>query len=160
MRYFDLGRQLDFLAHGETPFTPAISLYYALDVALDMLIEEGLEKRVERHSRLAGRFYSVLDAMGLKAFADPRFRSNTVIAGLYPDGLDDKLFRKRMNEEHDIVIGAGFGAMKSKMFRIGNMGEVSTAHVNRTAAAMALTLTKSGHQVDLERLAAVLDASS
>jgi aspartate aminotransferase-like enzyme len=160
VRYFDLGRQLDFLAHGETPFTPAISLYYALDVALDMLIEEGLEKRVERHSRLAGRFYSVLDAMGLKAFADPRFRSNTVIAGLYPDGLDDKLFRKRMNEEHDIVIGAGFGAMKSKMFRIGNMGEVSTAHVNRTAAAMALTLTKSGHQVDLERLAAVLDASS
>jgi aspartate aminotransferase-like enzyme len=160
VRYFDLARQLDFLAHGETPFTPAISLYYALDVALDMLIEEGLEKRVERHSRLAGRFYSVLDAMGLKAFADPRFRSNTVIAGLYPDGLDDKLFRKRMNEEHDIVIGAGFGAMKSKMFRIGNMGEVSTAHVNRTAAAMALTLTKSGHQVDLERLAAVLDAPS
>ena len=160
VRYFDLARQLDFLAHGETPFTPAISLYYALDVALDMLLEEGLEKRVERHSRLAGRFYSVLEAMGLKAFADPRFRSNTVIAGLYPDGLDDKFFRKRMNEEHDIVIGAGFGAMKSKMFRIGNMGEVSTAHVNRTAAAIALTLTKSGHQVDMKRLAAVLDASS
>ena len=51
VRYFDLARQLDFLAHGETPFTPAISLYYALDEALDMLIEEGLEKRVERHAR-------------------------------------------------------------------------------------------------------------
>lgn len=149
-----------FLAHGETPFTPAIPLYYALDVALDMLLEEGLEKRVERHARLAGRFYSVLEALGLKAFADPRYRSNTVIAGLYPDGTDDKLFRKRMNEEHDIVMGAGFGAMKTKMFRIGNMGEVSTAHMNRTSAAMALTLTKMGHPVDMQRLAGVLEAGS
>ncbi len=160
VRYFDLARQLDFLAHGETPFTPAIPLYYALDVALDMLLEEGLEKRVERHARLAGRFYSVLEALGLKAFADPRYRSNTVIAGLYPDGTDDKLFRKRMNEEHDIVMGAGFGAMKTKMFRIGNMGEVSTAHMNRTSAAMALTLTKMGHPVDMQRLAGVLEAGS
>jgi aspartate aminotransferase-like enzyme len=83
-----------------------------------------------------------------------------VIAGLYPDGLDDKQFRRRMNEEHDIIMGAGFGALRSKMFRIGNMGEVSTAHVNRTAAAMALTLSKFGHPVDMQRLAGVLEASS
>jgi aspartate aminotransferase-like enzyme len=159
VRYFDLGRAIDFLAHGETPFTPAVPLYYALDVALDMLIEEGLEKRVERHARHAATFYSVAEVMGLRAFADPKVRSNTVVAGLYPEGTDDKLFRKRMNEDHDIVIGAGFGAMKSKMFRIGNMGEISTNHVNRTAAGMALTLTKFGHAVDMERLAAVLSAS-
>ncbi len=158
VRYFDLGRQLDFLARGETPFTPAIPLYYALDEALEMLIEEGLEKRVERHARHAGTFYNALEAMGLRAYADPQVRSNTVIAGLYPDGLDDKLFRKRMNEEHDIILGAGFGAMKSKMFRIGNMGEVNTAHVNRTAAAMALTFGKFDHQVDTKRLVAVLEA--
>jgi aspartate aminotransferase-like enzyme len=160
VRYFDLARQLDFLAHGETPFTPAISLYYALDEALDMLIEEGLEKRVERHTKHAGTFYSVLEAMDLKAFADPKVRSNTVIAGLYPEGTDDKAFRKSMNEEHDIILGAGFGSFKSKMFRIGSMGEVSTAHVNRTSAAMALTFAKLGRSVDLGRLAAVLRGAS
>jgi aspartate aminotransferase-like enzyme len=160
VRYFDLARQLDFLSRGETPFTPAIPLYYALDEALDMLIEEGLERRVERHARHARTFYDSLGAMGLSAFADPRVRSNTVVAGLYPDGIDEKQFRKRMNEEHDIIIGAGFGALKSKMFRIGNMGEVNASHVNRTTAAMALTLTKFGRQVDMKQLAAVLDAAS
>jgi aspartate aminotransferase-like enzyme len=160
VRYFDLARQLEFLSRGETPFTPAISLYYALNEALDMLVEEGLQERVKRHARHALTFYSAIEAMGLGAFAQPEVRSNTVIAGLYPDGLDGKQFRKRMNEEHDIIIGAGFGALKSKMFRIGNMGEVNGAHVNRTAAAMALTLTKAGHQVDMRRLAAVLEASS
>lgn len=159
MRYFDLARQLEFLARGETPFTPAIPLYYALDEALDMLIEEGLEARVRRHARHAKTFYSAIEAMGLRAFADPQVRSNTVIAGLYPDGLDDRLFRKRMDEEHDIILGAGFGPMKSKMFRIGNMGEVSVSHVNRTAAAMALTLVKSGQPVDLGRLVGVLEAA-
>ncbi len=160
VRYFDLARQLDFLARGETPFTPAISLYFALDEALQMLVEEGLDARVLRHTRHADTFYTVLEAMGLRAFADSNVRSNTVIAGLYPDGLDDKEFRRRMNEEHDIIMGAGFGALRSKMFRVGNMGEVSTAHVNRTAAAMALTLSKFGHQVDMQRLAGVLEASS
>lgn len=159
VRYFDLARQLDFLARGETPFTPAIPLYYALNEALDMLMEEGLQRRVERHSRHASTFYSALEAMGLKAFASPGVRSNTVIAGLYPDGLDDKVFRKKLNEEHDVVIGAGFGPMKNKMFRIGSMGEVSEAHVNRTVAAMALTLAKSGHAVDIQRLAQVLQAA-
>src|SRR5208282_3627239 len=160
VRYFDLARQLDFLAHGETPFTPAIPLYWALDEALAMLVEEGLEKRVERHAKHAGTFYSVLEAMGLKGFADPKVRSNTVIAGLYPEGIDEKQFRKRMNEEHDIIIGAGFGALKSRMFRIGNMGEVSTAHVHRTTAAMALTLKKFGYSVDLGRVASVLEGAS
>ena len=160
VRYFDLARQLDFLARGETPFTPAIPLYWALDEALEMLAEEGLERRVERHARHAATLYSVLDALGLKGFADPAVRSKTVIAGLYPEGIDEKRFRKRMNEEHDIIIGAGFGALKSRMFRIGNMGEVGSSHVNRTAAAMALTLSKFGHPVDMGRLAAVLDSAS
>jgi aspartate aminotransferase-like enzyme len=160
VRYFDLARQLDFLARGETPFTPAITLYYALDEALQMLVEEGLEKRVERHARHARTFYSVLEAMGLRGFADQKFRSNTVIAGLYPEGIDEKQFRKRMNEEHDIIIGGGFGALKSRMFRIGNMGEISAAHVHRTTAAMALTFKKFGYSVDMGRVAAVLDGAS
>ncbi|MDA4123037.1 MAG: alanine--glyoxylate aminotransferase family protein [Thaumarchaeota archaeon] len=160
VRYFDLARQLDFLAHGETPFTPAIPLYWALDEALTMLVEEGLENRVERHAKHAKTFYSILEAMGLKGFADPKVRSNTVISGLYPEGIDEKQFRKRMNEEYDIILGAGFGALKARMFRIGNMGEVSTAHVHRTTAAMALTFKKFGYAVDLGRVSAVLEQAA
>jgi len=160
VRYFDLARQLDFLARGETPFTPAVTLYYALDEALSMLVEEGLENRVTRHSRHAATFYSVLGAMGLKGFADPSVRSNTVIAGLYPEGIDEKRFRKSMDEEQDVIIGAGFGAMKSRMFRIGCMGEIGTAHVGRTTSAMVMTLRKFGYSADLSRVSAVLEGVS
>ena len=160
VRYFDLGRQMASLAHGETPFTPAISLYYALDEALDWLIEEGLDKRVVRHAQHARTFYSLIAAMGLRGLADEKVRSNTVIAALYPAGVDDKSFRKALSEEHDVVIGAGMGETKGKVFRIGCMGDVGPSHVNRTASAMALTFQKMGHSVDLSKVTEVLAATS
>ena len=148
-RYFDLARQLDFLARGETPFTPAIPLYYALDEALQMLVEEGLEKRVVRHARMAARLYGAVSAMGLKPFAREEVRSNTVVAILYPEGVRDKEFRRTLSEEHDVVIAGGFGPMKEKLFRIGCMGEVSESHVERTIAAIGMTLGKHGYKVDI-----------
>jgi aspartate aminotransferase-like enzyme len=156
VRYFDLGRQLDFLAHGETPFTPAVSLYYALDEALAWLAEEGLENRVQRHAKHAKTLYALLASMNLRGLAAEEVRSNTVIAGFYPDGIDDKAFRKNLDQEHDLIIGAGVGNLKGKVFRIGSMGDVSTAHINRTASAMAMTFQKMGYPVDLNRISSVL----
>ncbi len=149
-RYFDLRRQLDYLARGETPFTPAIPLYYALDETLTMLQEERLEKRVERHVRLASRFYQAITGFGLGLFAKEGFRSNTVIAGVYPRGTDDKEFRRSMSDEQDVVIAGGFGDLKGKVFRVGCMGEVNDAYVNRTLSALAVTLHKFGQRVDLQ----------
>jgi aspartate aminotransferase-like enzyme len=160
VRYFDLGRQMEFLSHGETPFTPAVSLYYALDEALGWLIEEGLENRVKRHALHARQLYAMLGAMGLKPLADETVRSNTVIAGWYPSGIDDKVFRKKLSDEQDLVIGAGVGSLKGKVFRIGSMGDVSSTHVNRTAAAMAVTFQKMGYSMDLAKVASVLASTS
>lgn len=160
VRYFDLGRQMASLEHGETPFTPAVSLYYALEEALTWLEEEGLDNRVERHARHARSLYSGIEAMGLTGLAEKQVRSNTVIAARYPQGIDDKSFRKMLSEEHDIVIGAGVAENKGKVFRIGSMGDVGTAHVHRTISAMAMSLQKMGHQIDLQRVAAVLASTS
>lgn len=160
VRYFDLGRQIDFLTHGETPFTPAVSLYYALDEALSWLAEEGLENRVQRHALHARQLYSMLAAMDLKPLATESVRSNTVIAGWYPSGIDDKAFRKKLSDEQDLVIGAGVGNLKGKVFRIGSMGDVSSTHVNRTASAMSVTFQKMGYNVDLRKVASVLSPTS
>ncbi|HUK74822.1 MAG TPA: alanine--glyoxylate aminotransferase family protein, partial [Nitrososphaerales archaeon] len=70
VRYFDLAKHLDFLEHGYTPYTPAVSLYYALDEALAALVEETLEKRVARHVRCANELYSAIESMGLEPFAE------------------------------------------------------------------------------------------
>jgi aspartate aminotransferase-like enzyme len=155
VRYFDLGKHLDFLEHGFTPFTPAVSLYYALEEALAALMEETLEKRVARHVRCANQLYSAVESMGLECFADRGCRSNTVIAVNYPKGINDEQFRARMSEEHGVVITGGFGPLKGRILRVGSMGDVTSAHIQRTVDAMAKTFSKLGYPVDPERVADV-----
>jgi aspartate aminotransferase-like enzyme len=155
VRYFDLGKHLDFLEHGYTPFTPAVSLYYALEEALTALMEETLEKRVARHAKCASQLYSAVETMGLECFADRGCRSNTVIAVNYPKGVDDEQFRAAMSQEHGVVITGGFGPLKGRILRVGSMGDVTSAHIERTVDAMAKTFSKLGHYVDPKRVADV-----
>jgi aspartate aminotransferase-like enzyme len=155
VRYFDLGKHLDFLEHGFTPFTPAVSLYYALEEALAALMEETLEKRVARHVKCASQLYSAVESMGLECFADRGCRSNTVIAVNYPKGINDEQFRARMSEEHGVVITGGFGPLKGRILRVGSMGDVTSAHIQRTVDAMAKTFSKLGYPVDPKRVADV-----
>jgi aspartate aminotransferase-like enzyme len=160
VRYFDLGKHLDFLEHGYTPFTPAVPLYYALEEALAALMEETLEKRVERHARCARQLYSAIDSMGLEGFANKACRSNTVIAVNYPKGIDDERFREDMSEEHGVVVTGGFALLKGKIFRIGSMGDVTSVHVQRTVDAMAKTFSKLGYHVDPKKVAGVVTRSA
>jgi len=160
VRYFDLGKHLDFLEHGYTPFTPAVSLYYALEEALSVLVEETLEKRVERHAKCASQLYSAMESMGLEGFAHKTCRSNTVIAVNYPKGVEDERFREVLSDEHDIVITGGFASLKGKIFRIGSMGDVTSAHIQRTVDAMAKTFSKLGYSVDPRKVADVVTRGS
>jgi aspartate aminotransferase-like enzyme len=155
VRYFDLGKHLDFLEHGYTPFTPAVSLYYALDEALAALMEETLEKRVARHVRCANQLYSAIESMGLECFADRGSRSNTVITVKCPKGVDDEKFRDIMSDEHDVVITGGLGPLKGKILRLGSMGNVTEGDIQRTVDAMAKTFSKLGYPLDPKRVADV-----
>jgi aspartate aminotransferase-like enzyme len=155
VRYFDLGKHLDFLEHGYTPFTPAVPLYYALEEALTALKEETLEKRVARHVKCAGQLYSAVDSMGLKCFADKSCRSNTVIAIECPKGVNDEHFRNILSDEEGVVITGGFGPLKGKILRVGSMGDVTGAHIQRTVEAMARTFSKLGYPIDMKRVADV-----
>ncbi|HVC26778.1 MAG TPA: alanine--glyoxylate aminotransferase family protein [Nitrososphaerales archaeon] len=155
VRYFDLGKHLDFLEHGYTPFTPAVSLYYALEEALAALMEETLENRVARHARCANQLYSAIESMGLECFADKSCRSNTVIAVKVPKGVDDEKFRAIMDEEQGVVITGGFGPLKGKILRLGSMGNVTSADIETTADAMAKAFSKLGSRVDPKRVADV-----
>jgi aspartate aminotransferase-like enzyme len=148
VRYFDLAKHLEFLEHGYTPFTPAVSLYYALDEALAAMMEETLEKKVARHVRCANQLYSAIESMGLECFADKSCRSNTVITVKCPKGVDDEKFREVMSVEHDVVITGGLGPLKGKILRLGSMGNVTEADIKRTVDAMAKTFSKLGYPLD------------
>jgi aspartate aminotransferase-like enzyme len=141
-RYFDLARQIEYTAKGETPFTPALPIFYALDEALKELLQEGLDKRVSRHERMAEALYGGVEALGLSPTASKDVRSKTVVAISYPGGIDDATFRKTLDRDHDIVIAGGFGPFKGKVFRIGCMGLINDDYVNRTLSAVSQTLEK------------------
>jgi aspartate aminotransferase-like enzyme len=139
-RYFEISRYLEYAANGETPFTPALPLYYALDEALSELLEEGLAKRVERHDRMSALIYDGLASQGLDPVAEKSVRSKTVIASYYPPGVDDAKFRKALSHDKNVVIAGGFGPFKGKVFRVGCMGQINEGFVDTTLKAIGETM--------------------
>jgi len=147
-KYFDLSLYLEYMEKGETPFTPAIPLFYALDEALNLVLEEGLRRRIERHRKCADAFYSAFEAMDLTLFADRKYRSNTVIAVEYPMGVEDRKLRSLLEKKYDVVIAGSFGELEGKVFRVGSMGEVNEEIVLRTVTAISRSLNELGFSND------------
>ncbi len=139
-RYFEIPRYLEYGARGETPFTPALPLFYALGEALNELLEEGLSRRVERHGKMSALLYEGFSRQGLKAVAEETVRSKTVIASYYPPGVDDADFRKTLARDKGVVIAGGFGPFKGKVFRVGCMGQISEDLVQTTLKAIGETM--------------------
>ena len=156
--YFDFAKQEDFLVKkNETPFTPAIPLFYALEVALGEVLKEGLEERVRKHRVAAKAFYQALSYVGLEPFVEEKFRSNVVITAKYREGMDDKKFREVLNKKFDVVIGGGFGELKGKIFRIGNMGDIRVAKVFRTLSAIGNAMNLMGIEADTKGMLKVAE---
>ena len=149
--YLNLKRYFKYYEESfETPFTPALPLFYAFNEALDIVLEEGLDKRIERHRSCANAFYSGLSAIGLPPFAKEEARSNVVIAAKYIDRMDDKKFRTLLAKDFRVLIAGGFGELKGKVFRIGSMGEVNKYHVTRTLASIISAMNMLGLKVNPE----------
>ena len=147
-QYLNLKRYFRYYEENfETPFTPALPLFNAFSEALDMVLEEGLDKRIARHKACADAFYAGLDAMGLSPFARLDARSNVVIAINYIPGMDDKKFRGLLSQQFRILVAGGFGDLKGKVFRIGSMGEVSKYHVMRTLSSITSVMNILGLKV-------------
>jgi aspartate aminotransferase-like enzyme len=151
--YFNLAKYIEYSnLRKETPYTPAVPLFYALDEALSLVLEEGLQRRIQRHRITAKAFYESLEAAGLKPFVKPEARSNTVISFEYPENIEDKKFRENLEKNFGVVIAGGFGELRGKIFRIGNMGEVNRYHVLTTLNAILSSLSDFGLKVENEEI--------
>jgi aspartate aminotransferase-like enzyme len=144
--YFDLLDQKKFLANYETPYTPAVTLFYALDEALSMIKEEGLQRRYARHNLCARSLYAGLEALGVQIFPRDEFRSQTVVAANYQKGVEDKEFRELLRDRYHVVVAGGMSKLKGTMFRVGVMGIVSQFEILSTIGAIESTLADLGHK--------------
>ena len=157
-QYLNLKRYFKYYEeHFETPFTPALPLYYAFREALDIILEEGMENRIRRHRICADAFYTGLNALGLTPFAKADARSNVIIAVNYLQGMDDKKFRGLLSNEFKVLVAGGFGDLKGKVFRIGSMGEVSSYHVMRTLSSVSSAMNMLGIKTSPEAPGAAME---
>ncbi len=138
--YFDLLRARDAARDGETPWTPPISILYALDVALQRYHAEGMEAAYARHSRFASTVRTGLQAMGFTLVSQPDAHSPTVVAAYPPPGVEPKNLLRALRENHGIVLAGGQGELAGKIVRFGTMGDVSDVDLLGAIDAIGLEL--------------------
>ncbi len=105
--------------------TAPISLHYGLREGLRVIVEEGLENRFARHRANAERLWAGLEAMGLTLHVPNACRLPTLTTVRVPEDVDEAEVRRRLLNEYHIEIGAGLGALKGRVWRIGLMGHGS-----------------------------------
>ena len=142
--YFDLRAHRDSLAKGETPWTPAVSICFALDVALEILEAEGYERIFERHAACGAATRAGLAALGLELFADPAHASNTVTAARLPDGVEWSALNRELRSR-GLVLAGGQGKLVGQIFRVGHLGAVT---VDQIIAALEI-LEEGGRALGL-----------
>ncbi len=120
--YFDWANTRKSLELGQHPSTPAVSVFYALDIALEMMLNEGRQAIFERHQRIGDYVRWRVQEMGLELLAGHRYASNTVTAVLTPAGLDTKALLKKLREQDSVVFAGGQGQLEGKIFRVGHLG--------------------------------------
>ncbi|HOB30831.1 MAG TPA: alanine--glyoxylate aminotransferase family protein [Bacillota bacterium] len=129
--------------------TAPVNMIYALNEALRIIKEEGLESRWARHQLNQQALITGLEAMGMKLVVEPDYRLPSLTTVYLPDDADDVLVRSRLLKEYDIEIGAALGEFKGRVWRIGLMGTNSTkGNVLTFLAALEDVLTSVGAKIN------------
>jgi aspartate aminotransferase-like enzyme len=142
--YFDMTVTQCYLERGQTPFTPGLPLFYALDLALDMLLAKGMEETFAHHAYFGRMTREGVRSMGLSLFPEESCASNTVSAIRVPQGVDGKALADALRTEHGVVVAGGLGHLEGKIFRVGHMGAVEEAEIQGFLSALRAALAKMG----------------
>ena len=143
--YFDWGQMLENNKNGFYPYTPAVNLLYALNEAVDMLLEEGLENVFKRHKRHADATRIAVETWGLEILAkNPIERSDSITAIMTPEGHDSDSLRKIIYDNYNMSLGTGLNKVKGRVFRIGHMGDLNDLTLAGTLSGVEMGLSQSG----------------
>jgi serine---pyruvate transaminase len=133
----------------DSPFTPAVTLVRALDVALELIERETLEHVFERHAILGRAAREAVKALGLELFGPEDENANVVTAVRAPEGIDGASIPKIMRNGYGVTIAGGQGHVKGKIIRIAHCGYYGGFDILSTIAALEMTLDQLGADVTL-----------
>ena len=130
--YWDFQKMREAHNEGSAPYTPAISVFFGLSAALELMETEGAEARFARHARAGDLVRHGVVEMGLSLFADPPHNSNIVTAISMPDGISPGDVRAELRARYNTVIAGGVGRLKDSVIRIGHLGFFSEEDLTKT----------------------------
>ncbi len=145
--YFDWSRTAKSQAKGASPFTPAVSLFLGLDVALGMIEEEGLENVWARHDLLARATRAGVQAMGLELYGDPDERATVVTAIELPDDVDGGKVPGTLRKL-GITANGGQDDLKGRILRIAHCGYFGAFDIVTSLSGLEMALSQLGHEVE------------
>ncbi|MEW6250645.1 MAG: alanine--glyoxylate aminotransferase family protein [Planctomycetota bacterium] len=145
--YLNLLKARKSARESDTPFTPAHVMIRGLVVALNILLEEGMENVWKRVAAMAAATRAAGEAIGLKVFS--RSPSDSVTALCPPAGITVKDLRNELEKRYGIESAGGQDQLKGKIFRLGHMGYVDEMDTLLAIGALEQCLYKLGHKFNL-----------
>ncbi|MET3665063.1 alanine--glyoxylate aminotransferase family protein [Caulobacter sp. 1776] len=144
--YFDLAMIMDYWSEKRlNHHTEAASMLFAARECARIVLEEGLETRFARHAQAGAAMAAGIEALGLTVYGDQAHKMTNVTGVITPSGVDYDRVKARMRTDFEIEIGAAFGPLAGKIWRIGTMGVNARKHaVLQTLAALEAVLRWEG----------------
>ncbi len=130
--YFDLELLARDVVRNQTPATPAVSLLYSLEYQLTRILEEGMKTRWNRHLDMQAATVRWVEKSGLDLLAADGSRSPTVSCVVHPE--PNRVVSAMA--ARGWVVGAGYGRVNDRTFRIGHMGDHTVDEVEDLLAAL------------------------
>ena len=145
--YFDWVKTAKSQQKGDSPFTPAVPLFLGLDVALDLIEQEGLPNVLARHALLGRATRAGVAALGLELFGDPDDRSTVVTAIELPDDVDGGKVPGALRKL-GITANGGQDHLKGRILRIAHCGYFGAFDILTSLSGIEMVLHQLGHEID------------
>ncbi len=140
--YLDLKRYRRYeVGLEQTPFTPAVSNFYALEAACDEYLAAGIGARERNYARLNRWIRQELRAMGFGFYTETGHESHTILTPSVPEGIRFSDMYEQMRRRGYIIYGCK-NALKDRFFQVANMGELSDEQVTCFLGALRLVMAE------------------
>lgn len=148
--FFDIRDMEKGYAANAYPYTPPVGLINGLNMACDMLLDEGLDQVFARHHRIAEGVRQAVGAWGLEICAvSPELYSDTVTAIRTPEGFDANQIVNLAAERYGVAFGTGLGEVAGKVFRIGHLGSLTDVMMLSGLATAEMVMADLGLEITL-----------
>jgi len=132
--YFDLKISERFRLKNQTPWTPAINIFYGLEKGIDTILKVGLDNTFRRHREMAQYVRERIKNMEMNLMAERPSNALTVIE--MPEHIKSTAIIKELKEKHGILFADGQAELKGKIIRIGHMGNYDISKLGRALEAL------------------------